>query len=232
MAGRSNGAFDVTAGALTRVWRRARRLGELPSDADLEAARASSGHRLMRLGVDDQALWLARAGVRIDLGGIGKGYAADRALDALRAAGVEQAMVAAGGDIAVGAAPPGADGWHVALAPFGPGEPAPAGALVLAGAGISTSGDAEQWVDIGGVRYSHILDPRTGQPLTGERVVTVVARDATTSDMLATTASVLGPTAGAALVAETPGASALIGVRGEGGRIQWTRGGDPTYFIR
>ena len=85
--------------------------------------------------------------------------------------------------------------------------------LTLSHAGVSTSGDAEQWVEIGGVRYSHILDPRTGQPLTGGSSVTVVAGNATTSDMLATAVDVLGPEAGRRLVDGWAGASALIGMR-------------------
>lgn len=229
MARRTDGAFDVTAGAMTRLWRRARRLGELPSAGDLAAARAASGYRLLRLGADDQAIWLERPGIRIDVGGMAKGYAADRALEVLRRLGLEHAMVAAGGDLALGEAPPGAQGWRVAIAPLAPGDSGPVTELLLANAGVSTSGDAEQWVEIGGTRYSHILDPRTGHPLTGERTVTVVAPDSTTSDMLATTVAVLGPDAGAALVADTPGASMLMGVRSEDATVRWTSRG--TAFL-
>jgi thiamine biosynthesis lipoprotein len=115
-------------------------------------------------------------------------------------------MVVAGGDIATGDAPPGTAGWQVTIAPLDAGgAPAP---LVLRNAGVSTSGDAEQWVEIGGTRYSHILDPRTGWPLTTRMSVTVIAPDATTSDMLATTVAVLGRE-GLAL-AESYGASASM----------------------
>jgi thiamine biosynthesis lipoprotein len=91
---------------------------------------------------------------------------------------------------------------------------------MLAGAAVSTSGDAEQWVDIGGIRYSHIFDPRTGSPLTGHRQATVVARDATTSDMLATTLCVLGHE-GLRLADRTPGAAAMLAVADGPASVRW-----------
>jgi FAD:protein FMN transferase len=218
LAERTGGAFDVTAGALTRAWRRTRRLGEVPSETELAAARAVTGYRLMDLDAGARTLRLARQGMGLDVGGIGKGYAADAALVTLRAHDTPRAMVAAGGDVRAGKAPPGERGWRVALAPLGSDRHT--AAVVLADAAISTSGDAEQWVEIGGVRYSHMIDPRSGWPLTGRRSVTVVARDATTSDMLATAAGVLGPQEGARLV-EEHGASLLFGLEA-GGRIEWT----------
>ena len=214
LARRTEGAFDVTAGALTRLWRHARRQGTLPDAAEIDAARAATGYQLMRLGADDQALWLEREGVRIDVGGIAKGYAADRALEVLRSAGLTRAMVVAGGEMALGDPPPGACGWRVAIAPLEPTiEP---GSLEVANAGVSTSGDAEQWMEVDGVRYSHILDPRTGRPLTRRLAVTVVAPDATTSDMLATAVAVVGDREGPRL-ADEYGAAALMTVETEGG---------------
>jgi thiamine biosynthesis lipoprotein len=108
----------------------------------------------------------------------------------------------------------------VAIAPFDTTSPGAARSLVVAGAAVSTSGDAEQWADIGGVRYSHIFDPRTGWPLTGRRQATVVARDATTSDMLATTLCVLGQD-GLRLADRTPGAAAMIAVPDASGSVRW-----------
>ena len=217
---RTGGAFDITSGALTRLWRRARRQAMLPADADVTAARAVTGAHRLRLDPAGPSMRLETAGTHLDLGGIGKGYAADGALAALRNLGVSRALVAAGGDIAIGGAPPETHGWTVAVAPLGGSTP-PGVPLVLSQAGVSTSGDAEQWVEIGGTRYSHILDPRTGRPLTGRRSVTVVARDATTSDMLATTVCVLGRDAGAALIETIDGASAAIGIE-QDGLPQWT----------
>lgn len=219
LAERTGGAFDVTVGAVTRAWRRARRLGEMPRASELAAAREASGYRLLSLDPRTRTMRLARAGVRLDVGGIGKGYAADRALETLAAHGFYRAMVVAGGDVAAGDAPPGRKGWRVALAPLGTERHV--ASVTVARAAVSTSGDAEQWVEIGGVRYSHMIDPRTGTPLTGRRSVTVVARDATTSDMLATAAGVLGPEEGARLMDDTGHAALLFGLEVDG-QVRWT----------
>jgi thiamine biosynthesis lipoprotein len=210
LAERTNGAFDVTAGALTRLWRRARRQGILPDPGEIDAALRASGYRLLRLDEGARAIRIERQGVRLDVGGIAKGYAADRALDVLRDSGLTRAMVVAGGDVAVADPPPDACGWRITIAPLTPGE-AP-GAIVVSHAGVSTSGDAEQFMEVDGVRYSHILDTRTGKPLTGHRAVTVVAPDATTSDMLATALSVLGAPDGFRL-ADAYGAAARFEVQ-------------------
>ena len=191
LAVRTDGAFDVTAGALTRLWRRARRQNALPDPADFEAARRATGYRLMQLDADDRTVRLERDGMGLDVGGIAKGYAADRALDVLRSAGLPRAMAVAGGEMAIGNPPPGRCGWRVTIEPLEAGGRVPP-SLELANAGVSTSGDAEQWMEVDGVRFSHILDPRTGRPLTRRLAVTVVAPDATTSDMLATAIAVLG----------------------------------------
>src|SRR5262249_48312396 len=120
------------------------------------------------------------------------------------------ALVAAGGDIAVGEAPPDADGWTVGIAPLEDPESKPQRHLLLKDAAVSTSGDAEQYVEVGGKRYSHIVDPKTGLRLVGRSSVTVVARRGVTSDGLATAVSVLGPERGLALVEATEGTSALF----------------------
>lgn len=205
-ARRTDGAFDVTAGAITRLWRRARRLSELPDRRELEAAAAVSGHRFMHLDPAARTVRLDRPGVRLDLGGVGKGYAADGALDRLREAGVRRALVVAGGDVAAGDPPPGAAGWDVAIA--GRAEQPP---IALSRSALSTSGDLEQWLEAGGVRYSHIVDPRTGMALTRRRQVSALAADATTSDMLATAASVMDDEEALRLADGTPGAAILIG---------------------
>jgi thiamine biosynthesis lipoprotein len=219
MSVQSGGAFDVTAGALTHLWRRARRLGRLPAAADIETARRTSGYDALVLDAAARTVRLLRRGMRLDLGGIGKGYAADAALAELRGAGVTRALVAAGGDIAAGDAPPDAQGWTVRLAAF-EGE-APGSPLVLVRAAVSTSGDTEQWLEADGVRYSHIVDPRTGRALTERRLASVVARKATTSDMLATAVSVAGVKEGVRLVEGTPGAALLMGVERRG-EVEWT----------
>ena len=128
-----------------------------------------------------------------------------------------RALVDAGGDMAIGDPPPGRQGWRITIEPLGTG-PAAAGSkkggrvVLLSRVGVAASGDAYQHIDIGDVRYSHILDPRTGLGLTTAIRVTVIARDGTTADALASALSVLGPRRGLSLIEATPGAAAIIEV--------------------
>lgn len=192
VAQQTNGAFDVTVGPVVRLWRRARRRAELPDAAELTSARELVSYKYLRLDPKARTVQLLKRGMLLDLGGIAKGYAADAALTVLKRYGIASALVAAGGDIAVSAPPPGEAGWNVGIAPLdSPAQP-PARFLALQSAGVSTSGDAEQFVEIAGQRYSHIIDPRAGQALTGHSSVTIVAPDATTSDAMATAFGVLG----------------------------------------
>jgi thiamine biosynthesis lipoprotein len=203
----TGGAFDPTVGPLTMLWRRARRTGTLPPAEALAAARAAVGGDRLRLHPDRQAVSLVRPAMRLDLGGIGMGDAADRAVEVLRRQGVAAAMIDASGDIVVFGVPPGKTGWRVASAPLGRAEP-PAADLVLTDAAVTTSGDAFQAVTIDGVRYGHVVDPRTGLGVAGPAAVTVIGPDCTTADALATAALVLGQESGLRLVDSMPGCSA------------------------
>ena len=214
LARASDGAFDVTAGPLILLWRAARRHHELPDDESVRSARARTGFAHLELDDARRTVRLRVAGMQLDLGGIAKGFAADEAARVLSRLGIARALVAAGGDIVAMDAPPGKSGWTVAIAGV---EAADAGSVSLRHAAVSTSGDAEQFVEIGGVRYSHIIDPRTGRALTGRSSVTVVAADGMTSDSLATAVSVLGREKGIPLVDATDGAAALLVTAGPGG---------------
>jgi len=209
----TDAAFDPTVGPLTTLWRQARRTGRLPADDSLAAARQAVGPKSLRLVHDRKAVSLERPCMRLDLGGIGMGYAVDRGLEVLGRHGIEAAMIDASGDVGVSGAPPGTRGWSIAIAPLrraaGEGPPAePAERLVLVHQAVTTSGDAFQAVEIAGRRYSHIVDPRTGIGVSGPAAVTVVAADCTTADALATAASVLGPERAPAVIAAQPGCSA------------------------
>jgi thiamine biosynthesis lipoprotein len=202
----SDGAFDVTVGPLVRLWRQARRTATLPSPAELAEARSRVGWRHLRLDSVARTAHLLRPGMLLDLGGIAKGYAADEALRALRAAGVERALVEMGGDLVAGAPPPGEPGWHVTVSSAAP-ERAP---LPLARRALSTSGDTEQFVEIGGVRYSHVVDPATGLGLRSRVAATVLAPDGITADALSTALTILGPERGEALLAHFPAVRAYV----------------------
>lgn len=209
LAAKTDGAFDVTLGPVIRLGREARRTRKLPNSAALAAARAASGFAHLRLDSAAQTATLLRPGMALDLGGIAKGYAADAALAVLTRLGFPAAMVSASGDLALGDPPPGKPGWTVELAPFGDTAD-PRTTLVLARVGISTSGDAEQFTEIGGVRYSHIVDPATGLGLTRSVAITVVAPRATLSDALATAGCVLDPAAAQHLADGWPESVRLI----------------------
>jgi thiamine biosynthesis lipoprotein len=145
----------------------------------------------------------------LDLGGIAKGYAADAALEVLRQRGITRALVGLGGDIAVGDAPPGAAGWRIGVAPLKNADAPARHFLILKNAGVSTAGDLHQAVEIGGKRYSHIIDPGTGMGLVGRRSATVIAPNATTSDGLDTGMCVMGPERAMAMIEKLDGVAAL-----------------------
>jgi len=221
LAVKSGGAFDVTAGPVIRLWRRARRQRALPEADRFAAAVELSGFRWLTLDSKHQTAQLAKSGMRLDVGGIAKGYAADEALQTLKRAGIERALVALGGDIAVSNPPPAKKGWTVEIASLNlPGAPKPR-PLLLSNAAVSTSGDAEQVVEIGGIRYSHIIDPRTGRALTGRRSVTVVAPHGIDSDALATAVSVMDPVEGLKLIDATRDTTALIVAQTDQGIRTW-----------
>ena len=219
LSARSEGAFDVTVGTVVRLWRRARRTGELPDRQEIVRALDSSGYTRLSLDRASRSVSLEKSGMLLDLGGIAKGYAADEAMKVLKRHGIRRALVAAGGDIVVSSPPPGARGWLIGIAPLESTEQQPTRYLWLRDRAVSTSGDAHQYVEIAGVRYSHIVDPRTGLALTGHRSVTVVANSCTTSDGLSTAASVLGPSEGSRLIDSVAGASALFAQAGDNGTL-------------
>ena len=219
IAWRSGGAFDITAGPIIQLWRRARRTGELPDRARLAKALALTGYRKLHLNRQTQEVQLDLPGMQLDLGGIAKGYAAHKAVAVLQSCGVRSALVAAGGDVFAGAAPPGEKGWRVKIISLTADEKTEE-CLMIHDAAVSTSGDAEQFVQIEGVRYSHIVDPRTGLAVTGRSRVTVVAREGAIADAAATALSVLAPTEGLKFIDEERDAAAFIVKVSDDGGLQ------------
>lgn len=190
----TEGAFDVTLGALTSKWRQARRDGKLPGKQELKDALAASGIKNLEITVPGDQQQVSRirkpAGMQFDFGGIGKGYAADLALKSIVDLGHSSAFVDLGGDIAIGDPPPGKSGWRVMVAAL-PTATAKKRFVEVANCGIATSGDTEQFVEIEGIRYSHILDPLTGLGVRRRAHITVVALDAATADALASAYNVM-----------------------------------------
>ena len=181
----TNGAFDVTVSPVVKLWRRSRYFRELPPSRALESAKSKVGIGVWELG--ERGL-KTNPGVRFDVGGIAKGVALDEALDAIRALGINSALIDASGDARMGSAPPGKKGWKIGVSSL---TDEPVGYCELSNVGICSSGDANRYVEIDGVRYSHIVDPRTCEPLTRRCVSAVIAPTVTTADVLASARCVL-----------------------------------------
>jgi len=182
----------------------------MPRPERLAEALAAVGADKIILDPAARTARLTAPRMRLDLGGIAKGYAADEALKVLRTLGLGAALINAGGDVTTGDAPPATDGWAIALRPQGVEPTADTGPLLLANASVATSGDIFRYVEINGTRYSHIVDPKTGLGLTTRVGVSVVAPDGTTADALASAISVLGPKRGLALADQVDGVAAIV----------------------
>lgn len=204
----SGGAFDVTIGPVTKLWREARRTGALPDEAILAEAWTRVGFTNLMIDRSTHQAMMAEPGMSLDAGGIGKGYAAQQAVELLRERGFGRCMVALAGDIVAGAPPIDEstgierEGWRIEVR-TGLDEKEPR-TIMLSNAAVSTSGDSEQFFEIGGVRYAHIIDPRParfpafvptlgGQSFTSARGVTVVSSRGEWADALDTALAIVGP---------------------------------------
>ena len=210
LAEATDGAFDITQGPTIRLWREARRTARLPDPSALRAAASRSGFRLMHLDREKRTVSFDVAGMALDVGGIGKGYAASEAIEVLRLRGVRSALVAVSGDLAFSDAPPGQAGWRIGVHSADASVVGFPSVLQLTNGAVSTSGNSEQHVDIDGRRYSHVIDPASGMGLVDDLTVTVIARHGLDADGLDTTVSVLGADRGLALIESRPDAAALI----------------------
>ncbi len=210
LAGETDGAFDITIGPLIRLWRRARRQRELPPPEYIAAAKLSSGYKNLVLDAKKRTATLLKQDMVLDLGGIAKGYAAAAALDVLKALGHRQAMVAASGDLAIGEPPPGREGWNIGVDSIDATEGKHTRIVSVKNCGLSTSGDTEQYVEIEGQRYSHIVDPKTGLGLRERIGATIIAKNAIDSDSFGTAVSVLGAERGLVFIEEKTNTAALI----------------------
>ena len=187
----TGGTFDPTVGPIVALWREARAAGRMPAGAAIEAAREAVGWKHLEVDRRRGAVRLAKKGMRLDLGGIAKGYILQQALMTLRSEGLGRALIESGGDIVVGSGPPGLAGWRVDVRDAS--DDVRSRASELTNAAIATSGADAQFVEIDGVRYSHVVDPRTGIGVTHDVTARVIADDAAIADALATALSVAGP---------------------------------------
>lgn len=207
----SEGAFDITVGILGKVWNFEDGKERIPTSKELKALLPFVDYRYIELSPEDFAVRLKKKGVRLTLGGIAKGYIVDRAMDVLKENGIEEALINAGGDIEVmgeGRA------WRIGIQ-----HPRQRGSIIgiltVYNGAVATSGDYERFFTKDGVRYHHLLDPRTGMPARGVQSVTIVAPQAWYADALATAVFVMGVEKGRRLIKDLEGVEGVI-VDGKG----------------
>jgi len=216
----SHGVFDVSIGPLVDLWRGARKTGRLPDPGEIAQAKSRVDYRNIELDPAHHAVFLKRAGMKLDLGAIGKGYAADQMLAVLHSQGIDHAMVVAGGEVVVGEPPPGKSGWKIDVGTADADSGGAPCTLLLRAAAVSTSGDEHQFLELNGHRYSHVINPVTGWALEGESSTTVMARDSTTADSLGTAFSLMSVADGIRVAESLPGVAALW-VRRDGGEWKY-----------
>ena len=223
----SRGVFDVSVGPLVNLWRGARKTRRLPDPGEIAKAKALVDYRNIELNPANHTVFLKRAGMMLDLGAIGKGYAADQMLAVIESQGIHQAMVQAGGEVIVGDPPPGSSGWKVGVdSADGDAGEAPC-TLLLHDAAVSTSGDEHQFMELNGHRYSHVINPATGWALEGESSTTVIASESVTADALCTTFSLMSVADGMRSAETLPGVSVLWVRRVGGNWKHYTSRGFP-----
>ncbi|WP_165933541.1 FAD:protein FMN transferase [Arundinibacter roseus] len=186
----TQGAFDVTVGPVVQLWRRALRRNHFPEPQELENVRKAVNYKYIRLRKRNRQVMLTKPSMRLDVGGIGKGFAADEALKIIKQEGISSALIDAGGDLTLADPPPGKTGWTVEIT-SGNGRDSTA-ILLLANVGVATSGATYRYLEHEGKRYSHIVNPKTGVGLRFHVRTTVVAPNGTLADALATACSVAG----------------------------------------
>lgn len=216
----SNGRFDPTVGPLSLLWRRAVRRGVFPSANVRRRARRAVGYRLMDLDSKTQSVKLRRTGMRLDVGGIGQGFAIDEALKVLHQLGIKLALIDIGGDILTGDAPPNATGWRVGIGSVKAND-SDTTTILLRNAAITTSGDTYRFLEHNGRRYSHIMNPQSGLGLRYFVRATVLAPEGYRADALTKVFSVAGLRKSRQLIKRFPGVKLLMLERKKGRLRKW-----------
>jgi thiamine biosynthesis lipoprotein len=201
----SGGAFDISYASVGHLYDYRQRIR--PDDEAIARAREAMGYQHLILDAQARSLRFARPGMRIDLGGFAKGHAADNAASILTRRGIRHAIVSAGGDSRVIGDRRGRP-WTVAIRD--PRRQAVAAMLPLTDVSISTSGDYERYFEQDGVRWHHLIDPRTGKSPNSVHSVTILAEDGLTSEALSKSVFVLGMDQGMRLVEDLPGVDAVV----------------------
>ncbi len=183
--------FDITIGSLTKLWRKAIKTKQFPLEKDIDYARSQSGFEHVIVDTINKKIKILQPGLKFDLGGIAKGYVAQKVVDRLISKKISSALVDAGGDIVSSNPPPGLKQWRLSIAlPRSEILHAKKNILVSNKA-VATSGATYQHINYKGKQYSHIIDPETGYGVTFSRNVTIIAKDGATADWLASACSIL-----------------------------------------
>ncbi len=219
LARETDGAFDITAGPIIRLWRTARKQQKLPTPETLAAEKPRVGYKKIQLNPRNRTVTLLAANMQLDLGGIAKGFAVDEAMKILKANCIHHAFIAASGDMLASAPPIGREGWRVLIRTVDQFGNIYRRTVFLKHQALSTSGDTEQFVEINGRRFSHIVDPRTGHGLTHRMQVTVVSKASSKSDSYATAISVLGHKAGLAFAKRKELQTLILDLKSEKPRV-------------
>lgn len=188
---KSLGAYDITIGPLSLLWRKARKKQEFPTKAAIETTRQLIGFGQLLINKEKATIFLPKKGMRLDFGGIAKGYIAQWVIDYLKSSGIKEALADAGGDISISGAPLNSKGWLVGVNVPETADDLLSKKLELTSISVATSGDVYQFIENKGVKYSHIINPKTGYGVTSLRNVTVIAPLGATADWLATACSIL-----------------------------------------
>jgi thiamine biosynthesis lipoprotein len=232
----TDGAFDITVGPLVDLFHKTQEEHLAPTPEQIAQAKEKVGFEKLIMDDKTKSIRFAVDGMRLDLGGIAKGYGVDKAIEAARRDGAIGAMVDIGGDVrCFGKPPEGRDHWRIGLQdPNSAVEGVSGGGLVLTlkvkNAAVATSGDYQQFVMIEGRRYSHIMNRTTGTSVEGLSSVTIIAENATDADALATSVSVMGPEKGVALIEKLPNTEAILMTSEREPKIIKTPGAD--QYIR
>lgn len=207
----SKGSFDITMSPVIRIWRNARRLKMLPSKDSIRLAMQKVGYRLIDIDTLNRMARLTKPGMQLDLGGIAKGETGQRVINRLTKMGFPYALIDAGGDIVAGSTPANIPGWKIAIN-LPESEELMDRQLLMTNAAVTTSGDLYQYLEVDGVRYSHIIDPATGWAVTNNRNVTVIATEGINADWLTKACTILPIKQALKLVGKYPGAQVQIAI--------------------
>lgn len=188
---RSGKTFDVTIGALTQLWRKAKKENRFPSKDEINNAKGSTGFKYVYYDTFTKEITFKKRGMQLDFGGIVPGHVAQKVLDHLKSKNINNALVDASGDIVVSDPPPGKDGWTIAINLPESSDETWDKKLELSNFAVSTSGDVYRYTIHNGKKYSHIINPKTGYGVTSQRNVTVISKYGRDADWLATACSIL-----------------------------------------